>query len=64
MDGVVGARIVNTKAQLTGNALVDGELRTTTSRQNYVDVNRTYHDATEALAHYPSLSVRTDVYSA
>ncbi|MBB3472027.1 TonB-dependent receptor [Sphingomonas sp. BK345] len=38
VDGVVGARIVNTKAQLTGNALVDGELRTTTSRQNYVDV--------------------------
>jgi len=38
VDGVVGARIVNTKAQLTGNALVGGELRTTTSRQNYVDV--------------------------
>ena len=31
--------------------------------QNYTDVNRTYHDATEALTHYPSLSVRTDVYS-
>ncbi|WP_277979077.1 TonB-dependent receptor [Sphingomonas phyllosphaerae] len=38
VDGVVGARIVNTKAQLTGNALVGGELQTTTSRQNYVDV--------------------------
>ena len=34
-----------------------------TSSQNYTDVNRTYHDATEALSHYPSLSVRTDVYS-
>lgn len=31
--------------------------------QNYTDVNRTYHDATEALSYYPSLSVRTDVYS-
>jgi len=31
--------------------------------QNYTDVNRTYHDATEALSQYPSLSVRTDVYS-
>ncbi|KAF1349414.1 UEV-domain-containing protein [Lizonia empirigonia] len=30
---------------------------------NYTDVNRTYHDATEALSHYPSLSVRTDVYT-
>ncbi|KAJ4354880.1 Suppressor protein stp22 of temperature-sensitive alpha-factor receptor and arginine permease [Ascochyta clinopodiicola] len=30
---------------------------------NYADVNRTYHDATEALAHYPSLAVRTDVYT-
>ncbi|XPS78742.1 suppressor protein stp22 of temperature-sensitive alpha-factor receptor and arginine permease [Ascochyta lentis] len=30
---------------------------------NYADVPRTYHDATEALAHYPSLSVRTDVYT-
>ncbi|MBW6526422.1 TonB-dependent receptor [Sphingomonas sp. RHCKR7] len=38
VDGVVGARIVNTKARLTGNALVGGELQTTTSRQNYVDV--------------------------
>ncbi len=38
IDGVVGARIVNTKAQLTGNALVGGLLETTTSRQNYVDV--------------------------
>jgi hypothetical protein len=32
-------------------------------QQNYIDVNRTYHDATEALSYYPSLSVRTDVYS-
>lgn len=31
--------------------------------QNYTDVNRAYHDATEALSYYPSLSVRTDVYS-
>ncbi|OSS51841.1 hypothetical protein B5807_03098 [Epicoccum nigrum] len=30
---------------------------------NYTDVNRTYHDATEALSHYPSLAVRTDVYT-
>ncbi|KAF1927523.1 UEV-domain-containing protein [Didymella exigua CBS 183.55] len=30
---------------------------------NYTDVNRTYHDATEALSYYPSLSVRTDVYT-
>ncbi|KAJ4331267.1 Suppressor protein stp22 of temperature-sensitive alpha-factor receptor and arginine permease [Didymella glomerata] len=30
---------------------------------NYVDVNRTYHDATEALSYYSSLSVRTDVYT-
>ncbi|KAF3049325.1 hypothetical protein E8E11_009242 [Didymella keratinophila] len=30
---------------------------------NYIDVNRTYHDATEALSYYPSLSVRTDVYT-
>lgn len=34
-----------------------------TTFQNYTDVNRTYHDATEALSHYPSLAVRTDVYS-
>ncbi|KAF3010061.1 hypothetical protein E8E13_011556 [Curvularia kusanoi] len=27
------------------------------------NVNRTYHDATEALSHYPSLAVRTDVYT-
>jgi ESCRT-I complex subunit TSG101 len=34
-----------------------------TTLQNYTELNRTYHDATEALSHYPSLSVRTDVYS-
>ena len=38
IDGVVGTRLVNTKAQLTGNALVGGALVTTTSRQNYLDV--------------------------
>ena len=31
--------------------------------QNYTDVNRTYHDAAEALSHYPSLAVHTEVYS-
>ena len=31
--------------------------------QNYTEVNRTYHDAAEALSHYPSLSTRTEVYS-
>jgi ESCRT-I complex subunit TSG101 len=31
--------------------------------QNYADVNRTYHDAAEALSHYPSLAVHTEVYS-
>ncbi|KAJ4376076.1 Suppressor protein stp22 of temperature-sensitive alpha-factor receptor and arginine permease [Neocucurbitaria cava] len=29
----------------------------------YADVNRTYHDAAEALSHYPSLSPRTDIYT-
>ncbi|KAL6703892.1 Suppressor protein stp22 of temperature-sensitive alpha-factor receptor and arginine permease [Coniothyrium glycines] len=29
----------------------------------YSDVNRTYHDAAEALAHYPSLSPRTEIYT-
>ncbi|KAF2865148.1 UEV domain-containing protein [Massariosphaeria phaeospora] len=29
----------------------------------YADVNRTYHDAAEALSHYPSLSPRTEVYT-
>ncbi|KAH7067980.1 ESCRT-I component [Paraphoma chrysanthemicola] len=29
----------------------------------YKDVNRTYHDAAEALSHYPSLSTRTEVYT-
>ena len=27
-------------------------------------MNRTYHDAAEALSNYPSLSTRTDIYSA
>jgi ESCRT-I complex subunit TSG101 len=31
--------------------------------KEYKDVNRTYHDAAEALSHYPSLSPRTEVYS-
>ncbi len=38
IDGVIGTRLVNTKANLTGNALVGGTLVTTTSRQNYLDV--------------------------
>ncbi|RZM31557.1 MAG: TonB-dependent receptor, partial [Sphingomonas sp.] len=38
IDGVIGTRVVNTKANLTGNALVGGTLVTTTSRQNYLDV--------------------------
>ncbi|KAH7380551.1 UEV domain-containing protein [Phaeosphaeria sp. MPI-PUGE-AT-0046c] len=29
----------------------------------YKDVNRTYHDAAEALSNYPSLSPRTEVYT-
>ncbi|KAF2182058.1 UEV-domain-containing protein [Zopfia rhizophila CBS 207.26] len=29
----------------------------------YADVNRTYHDAAEALSHYTSLSPRTEVYT-
>ncbi|OAL49086.1 UEV-domain-containing protein [Pyrenochaeta sp. DS3sAY3a] len=29
----------------------------------YSDVNRTYHDAAEALSHYPSLSTRTEIYT-
>ncbi|KAF2821927.1 UEV-domain-containing protein [Ophiobolus disseminans] len=29
----------------------------------YKDVNRTYHDAAEALSHYPSLTTRTEVYT-
>ncbi|CAO2651765.1 Nn.00g000480.m01.CDS01 [Neocucurbitaria sp. VM-36] len=29
----------------------------------YSDVNRTYHDAAEALSHYPSLSPRTEIYT-
>ncbi|KAF2014787.1 UEV-domain-containing protein [Aaosphaeria arxii CBS 175.79] len=29
----------------------------------YPDVNRTYHDVTETLANYPSLSPRTEVYT-
>ncbi|KAH7402934.1 UEV domain-containing protein [Pyrenochaeta sp. MPI-SDFR-AT-0127] len=29
----------------------------------YADVNRTYHDAAEALANYPSLSPRTEIYT-
>lgn len=32
-------------------------------RQTYHDPNRTYHDVASALAQYPSLSPRTDVYS-
>ncbi|EUC51019.1 hypothetical protein COCMIDRAFT_31586 [Bipolaris oryzae ATCC 44560] len=31
--------------------------------QEYLDVNRTYHDAAETLANYPSLSVRTEPYT-
>lgn len=32
-------------------------------KQTYHDPNRTYHDVANALAQYPSLSPRTDVYS-
>lgn len=32
-------------------------------QQTYRDPNRTYHDVANALAQYPSLSPRTDVYS-
>lgn len=32
-------------------------------RQTYRDPNRTYHDVASALAQYPSLAPRTDVYS-
>lgn len=32
-------------------------------RQTYHDPNRTYHDVANALAQYPSLLPRTDVYS-
>lgn len=32
-------------------------------KQTYQDPNRTYHDIANALAQYPSLSPRTDVYS-
>jgi predicted metal-dependent phosphotriesterase family hydrolase len=32
-------------------------------QQTYQDPNRTYHDVANALAQYPSLSPRTDVYS-
>ncbi|SEN11546.1 TonB-dependent receptor [Sphingomonas gellani] len=38
VDGVIGVRLVNTAAKLTGNALVGGDVVTSTSRQNYVDV--------------------------
>lgn len=34
-----------------------------THQQEYLDVNRTYHDAAETLTNYPSLSVRTEPYS-
>lgn len=32
-------------------------------KQTYHDPNRAYHDVVNALAQYPSLSPRTDVYS-
>ena len=33
------------------------------ARQTYHDPNRTYYDVASALAQYPSLTPRTDVYS-
>ncbi|MFV0625266.1 TonB-dependent receptor [Sphingomonas sp. ac-8] len=38
VDGIVGARIVNTTTSATGIGLVDNVLTPATSRQNYVDV--------------------------
>ncbi|USP78063.1 Tumor susceptibility gene 101 protein [Curvularia clavata] len=37
--------------------------RVLTDGQEYLDVNRTYHDAAETLANYPSLTVRTEPYT-
>ncbi|KAH4284950.1 hypothetical protein HBH64_238440 [Parastagonospora nodorum] len=39
------------------------ELDANDPTKEYKDVNRTYHDAAEALSHYPSLSPRTEVYT-
>ncbi|MBB5709207.1 TonB-dependent receptor [Sphingomonas xinjiangensis] len=38
LDGVIGARIVNTVTEATGTGLVDGVPTPATSRQNYLDV--------------------------
>ncbi|MCC2978046.1 TonB-dependent receptor [Sphingomonas sp. PL-96] len=38
IDGIIGARIVNTTATATGIGLVDNVLTPATSRQNYVDI--------------------------
>jgi iron complex outermembrane recepter protein len=38
IDGVIGARIVNTVTEATGTGLIDGVPTPATSRQNYVDV--------------------------
>lgn len=38
IDGVIGARIVNTVTEATGTGLIDGVPTPATSRQNYVDI--------------------------
>ena len=38
VDGVIGARIVNTETEATGTGLINGVPTPATSRQNYVDV--------------------------